>query len=376
MKRELFSEVHDDFRESFRNFIEAEGVPQQEKWEAQGFTSREFWSRAGELGFLGFQAAEEYGGLGVRDFRFNAVIDEEVARCGLATDGFSLHNDIVAPYLSEYASGRQKERWLPGFVDGTLITAIAMTEPGTGSDLARITTSARESDGSLILSGAKTFITNGHMADLVLVLARTSVGGLSVVAVERGTPGMTQAPPLHKVGRKAQDTAEVIFDDVRVPVDNLIGERDGAMDLIKRNLPQERLAIAVTALASTERALAIGKRYAIERETFGRPLFKHQTVLHSFAEMNTDLEFARSHIDRCILALNEGVLTPEEAAAAKYRTTDIEGDVIDRVLQLHGGYGYMEEMPIARMWRDARVQRIYGGANEIMKEIVGRGVFA
>ncbi|MDR5699749.1 acyl-CoA dehydrogenase family protein [Agromyces aerolatus] len=376
MKRRLFDAEHQDFRDAFRDFILTEGVPRNEEWERQGYTSPDFWRRAGELGFLGFQAPEEYGGLGIRDFRFNAVIDEEVASCGLATDGFSLHNDIVAPYLTEYATAEQRERWLPGFVNGELITAIAMTEPGAGSDLARIATTAREEDGHFVVSGAKTFITNGHMAGLVLVLARTGDRGMSLLAVERGAPGLTQAAPMHKVGRRAQDTAEVVLDEVRVPVGNLIGERGGAFALVKRNLPQERLAIAVTAVASAERAFAIGRRYATERETFGRPLHQHQTVLHAFAEMHTELQFARSHIDRCILALNDGELSPEEAAAAKYRATDLEGEVIDRIVQLHGGYGFMEETPIARMWRDARVQRIYGGANEIMKEIVGRGVFA
>lgn len=373
----IFTTEHDDFRSAFRSFIEEEGLPQTEVWEEQGFTSPEFWLSAGKQGFLGFQAPERFGGLGIEDFRFNAIIDEEVARSGLATDGFSLHNDIVAPYLTEYAAEEQQERWLPGFVDGSLITAIAMTEPGTGSDLARITTTVRHEGDALVLSGSKTFITNGAMASLILVLAKDEEHhGMSLIAVEQGTQGLTQGAPLEKIGRRAQDTAEVFLDACTVPRHNLIGEPGRAFDLVKRNLAQERLAIAVTALALAERAFAIGLQHVKSRETFGRPLAQHQTVLHTIADMHTELTFARTHVHKCITDLNKGVLTADAAAAAKYKVTDLEGHVIDTVLQLHGGYGYMEETPIAKMWRDARVQRIYGGANEIMREIVGRSVIA
>jgi acyl-CoA dehydrogenase len=379
MRRRLFEQEHEDFRSAFRAFVDSEAVPKSADWEEAGFVEKEFWRKAGDAGFLGFEASPEFGGLGVSDFRFNAVIGEEVAASGMVGDGFALHNDIVAPYVIDYASDEQRQRWVPGFVSGETVTAIAMSEPGAGSDLARISTRATIEDDTIVLNGSKTFITNGFTADLALVLARTGEDdgkGMSLIAVEAGTPGFTKGKPLKKIGRRAQDTGEFFFDDCRVPMVNLIGEPGAAFDLVKRNLPRERLTIAVTAVASARRALDLALAHADERHTFGKPLRAHQTVLHKLATWHTSIQVLQSHVDACIVALNDGELTPEDAAGVKYYATDLEGSVIDDVLQLFGGYGYMEEYPIARMWRDARIQRIYGGANEILKEIVGRGLFA
>jgi acyl-CoA dehydrogenase len=377
----MFEAEHDDFRAAFRAFLDREAVPRSDVWEEQGHVDKSFWRKAGEAGYLAFEAPESFGGLGVRDFRFNAVIAEEVVASGMAGDGFALHNDIVAPYLLEHTSQEQLQRWLPGVVRGETVTAIAMSEPGAGSDLARISTTARREGDTLVLNGSKTFITNGYTADLVLVLARgrgedDTDTGMNLVAVESGTPGFQQAKPLKKVGRRAQDTAELHFDDCRVPASHVIGPPGRAFDLVKQNLPRERLSIAITAVASARRGLALALAHADTRRTFGKPLRSHQTVLHRLADMHTRTQVAQSHIDACVLALNAGELTPEDAAGAKYYATDLEGAVLDEALQLFGGYGYMEEYPIARMWRDARVQRIYGGANDILKEVVGRGLFA
>jgi len=377
--RRIFDDEHRAFRESFRAFLDAEAVPRVEEWEAQGFVSREFWQKAGAQGFVGFDAPDELGGAANRDFRFNAVIAEEVADSGAAGDGFAMANDIIGPYLIEYASPEQQRRWVPGFVSGDTVAAIAMTEPGGGSDLARITTTGRIEGSEVVLNGSKTFITNGITAELVLVLARTGTArraDLSLVAVEYGTPGFIRGRALEKIGRHGQDTAELFFDDCRVPLENVIGEVDAALDLVKRNLPRERMSIAITGVASARRALRLGLEYATTRSTFGKPLVQHQTVLHKLADLHTAIEVAQSHVDNCVIALNAGTLSPEDAAGAKYWATDLESRVIDEVLQLFGGYGYMEEYPIARMWRDSRVQRIYGGANEIMREIVGRGLIA
>lgn len=374
MRRTLYDQDHEDFRNSFRAFLEAEALPRTESWLQAGTADAEFWKAAGAAGFLGFEAPQDLGGLGIDDFRYNAVIAEEVAALGVVTDGFSLHNDIVAPYLVEYATEEQQARWLPGFVSGETITAIAMTEPQAGSDLAGIRTSVRAEGDELVLDGAKTFITNGSIAHLVLVLARDVDGGMSLVAVEEGTPGLTRGTPLNKIGRHGQDTAEIFLDGVRVPVNNLLGKRGRALDLVKRNLPRERLSIAVYAVENAARALRLALEHTTVRTSFGKPIAQHQAVLHQLAEMHTAIQVARSHVDACVLALGARELSPEDAAGAKYWATDLEGQVLDRCVQLFGGYGFMEEYPIGRMWRDARIQRIYGGANEIMKEIVGRAL--
>ncbi len=377
LARGIFTPDHDAFRDAFRDFLDAEGAPHAEEWEAEGRVSATFWRRAGELGFIGFEAEESLGGAGVADFRYNAIIAEEMADSGTAGDSFSMANDIVGPYLFDYADEEQKQRWVPGFVSGETVAAIAMSEPKAGSDLARISSTGRVEGDEIVINGTKTFITNGITADLVLVLVRTGTSSraeMSLVVVESGAPGFERGKPFHKIGRKAQDTSELFFDEVRVPLANVVGEVGRAFDIVKRNLPRERLSIGIYAVANAARALRLAKQYATERHTFGKPLVEHQVVLHQLAEMATAIQVARSHIDACIMALNEGLLTPEDAAGAKYWATDLEFATIDRTLQLFGGYGYMEEYPIARMWRDSRVQRIYGGANDILKEIVGRGL--
>jgi acyl-CoA dehydrogenase len=373
VRRTVFTQDHEEFRRGFREFLAVEAVPRSEEWLAAGTVSREFWRTAGGAGFLGFEAPPELGGLGVDDFRYNAVMAEEIAASGIVTDGFSLHNDIVAPYLIEFATDEQRSRWLPGFVSGDMITAIAMTEPQAGSDLAAIRTTAVHDGDEIVLDGSKTFITNGSIADLVIVLAKDG-DGMSLVVVEEGAAGLTRGKPLHKIGRHGQDTAEIFMDGVRVPRENLLGERGRAFDLVKRNLPRERLSIAVNAVANASRALEMTLEHTVARETFGRSIARHQAILHQLAELHTSIAVARSHIDACVLAQVDGVLSAEDAAGAKYWATDLEGTVLDRCVQLFGGYGFMEEYPIGRMWRDARIQRIYGGANEIMKDIVGRGL--
>ena len=375
MRRTIYTEEHDLFRAAVRSFIDAKAVPRVEDWEEQGFVDASFWVDAAAQGLIGFEASEEFGGGDLDDFRFNAVLGEEVADSGMVGDGFTLQNDIVAPYLVEHTTDEQKERWLRGFTSGELIPAIAMSEPAAGSDLARIGMRAERDGDDFILNGSKTFITNGYTAHLALVLARTGENdgrGMTLIAVEEGTPGFEKGAPLNKIGRKAQDTGELFFTDCRVPARNVLGVPGHAFDLIKQNLPRERLAIAITAVASAKRALRLALEHTEARRTFGKPLREHQTVLHTLADMHTKIQFAQSHVDNCIMALNDNELSAADAAGAKYLATDLEGETIDRTLQLFGGYGYMEEYPIARMWRDARIQRIYGGANEIMKEIVGR----
>ncbi|WP_286900570.1 acyl-CoA dehydrogenase family protein [Thermocrispum sp.] len=376
MRRTLYTDEHEQFRAAFRQFLDAEAVPHWEEWEKAGTAPREFWRAAGKLGFLGFEAPEQYGGLGIRDFRYNAVLQEEVADSGIATDGFALHNDIVAPYLLDWTTDEQKARWLPGFTSGETITAIAMTEPHAGSDLASIRTTARIEGSSVVLDGAKTFITNGSIADLVLVLARTGERGMTLVAVEAGTPGLRHGTPLRKIGRKGQDTAEVFLDGCVVPVENVLGEPGAGLELVKHNLARERLSIAVHAVASAHKALQLALEHATTRTTFGKPLARHQAILHDLAQAHIDIQVVRSHVDACVAALVDGELSGEDAAGAKLAATELESRVLDRALQLFGGYGFMEEYPIARRWRDARVQRIYGGANEIMREIVGRALLA
>ncbi|MFC8663043.1 acyl-CoA dehydrogenase family protein [Streptomyces sp. NPDC057199] len=379
MRRTLYTEEHEAFRSAFRTFLEREAVPFADVWEQAGAVDRAFVKKAGRQGFLGFEVPEAFGGIGVRDFRYNAVMAEEIVQSGTAGDTFTLHNDIVAPYLLDLTTTEQKKRWLPGFAGGDLVTAIAMTEPGAGSDLAAIRTTARRDGDELVLDGTKTFITNGSSCDLVIVLARTGERdgrGTSLIVVEYGTDGFTRGRPMRKIGRKAQDTAELSFDGVRVPVGNVIGEPGRGLASCKANLPRERLSIAVLAVAAAERALDLALRYTREREAFGAPLAHLQSVRMTLAELHTEVTVAHTYVDRCVAELNQDELSAEEAAGAKYWTTDLQCSVIDRCLQLFGGYGYMEEYPIARMWRDARVQRIYGGANEVMKDLVGRSLVA
>jgi acyl-CoA dehydrogenase len=378
MRRTIYGDEHEDFRESVRGFLTKEAVPHTEAWEEAGLVSRDFWRKAAAQGYVAFQAPEELGGVGLDDFRFNAVIGEEVAYTGTVGDNFSLVNDIVAPYLLDFTNDEQKARWLPGVTSGDLVPVIAMSEPGAGSDLRGIVATATWQGDHYLLSGSKTFVTSGIQADLVIVAAqvkgREDVEGMGLFAVRKGAEGFAPGRTLHKVGHRAQDTAELFFDDVAVPPEDVVGELGRGLHHLMRNLPQERLSIAVTAVAACEHALETTLEYARDRKAFGQPIGSFQANRFTLAELSTEVGVARVFVDRCIEAHVAGELDAAEAAGAKYWTTDLHFRVVDACLQLHGGYGYMEEYEIARMWRDARVGRIYGGTNEIMKEIVGRSL--
>jgi len=377
MRRTIFEPEHQDFRESVRGFLSREAVPQRKRWEAQGIIDRDFWRKAAAQGFVAFAAPEAYGGAGIEDFRFNAVLDEEAIYLGIASDGFSMVNDIVGPYLIELTDDAQKERWLPGLTDGSLVAAIAMSEPGTGSDLRGIQSTATKRGDEYVVQGSKTFVTSGIQADLVIVAAQVRGGeseGLGLFVVEAGMDGFERGRKLEKLGRKGQDTAELFFENVVVPHENMLGAEGDGMKLLTRNLAQERLSMAVTGMANAERALELTLGYTRDRRAFGKSIGSFQANRFTLAEMATELMVGRIYVDRCIAAQSTGELSASEAAGAKFWATDLEFSVLDRCLQLHGGYGYMEEYEVARRWRDARVQRIYGGTNEIMKEIVGRSL--
>jgi alkylation response protein AidB-like acyl-CoA dehydrogenase len=378
MERTLFEPEHELFRDSFRKFLTQFVAPNHERWEEQNIVDRDVWHEAGKQGFLGTAVPEQYGGGGVADFRYNAIVNEGIAGNGYSGIGFTLHNDIVLPYLLALADQEQKQRWLPGFVSGELITAIAMTEPGTGSDLQGIKTRAVRDGGDWVLNGSKTFITNGINADLVLVVAQTDpdkgAQGFSLFGVERGMPGFERGRNLDKVGMKAQDTAELHFTDVRLPAANLLGEQGQGFIYLMQNLPQERLSIAVSAAAGMEAALDMTCRYVRDRKAFGKPIGAQQNTRFLLAELATKTTAVRVFVDKCIELLNADKLTVQDAAMAKMWSTEEQVRLIDRCLQLHGGYGYMREYPIARAFLDSRVQTIYGGTTEIMKEIIGRGL--
>ncbi|MGV0791495.1 acyl-CoA dehydrogenase family protein [Mycolicibacterium sp. XJ1819] len=380
MRRDIFESEHDEFRATARSYFETVCVPHTDEWEACGHVDREAWVEAGKLGLLGWEMPEEYGGLGLKDFRYNAIVNEEFWGSGAVGIGLGVQNDILAGYFSELTTEEQKKRWLPGYVSGELITAIAMSEPGAGSDLANVKTSARRDGDDYIINGAKTFISNGLLADLVVVVCRTDPEadkphkGLSLIAVESGMPGFTRGRKLDKIGQRSADTAELIFEDVRVPAANLIGEENHGFYHLMRNLPAERLGIAIHASASARRALELTVQYAHDRKAFGQPIGTFQVNRHAIAQMQTELDIMQTYVDKCIMAVNSGELTADEAAGAKWWSTEAQWRIIDRCLQLHGGYGYINEYEIARIWRDARVQRIYGGTNEIMLDIVGKGM--
>ncbi len=379
MERTIFDEEHDQFRAMVRAFVAEEITPFHDAWEDDGIVPKEVWKKAGAQGLLCTDVASEYGGGGVPDFRYNAIVDEEIALAGASGVGFGLHNDVIVPYIQKYASDEQKARWFPPMASGEKITAIAMTEPGTGSDLAAVrTTAVKQEDGSYLLNGSKTFITNGINADLVIVVAKTdpasSHAGISLLMVEEGMSGFSRGRRLKKMGLKAQDTAELHFDDVRVPAENLIGEEGKGFIYLMQALPQERLSVAVNAMAGAEGALQLTLDYVNEREAFGRPIGKFQHSRFELAKMKTEITVGRQFVDRCITVHNEGTLSVEDAAMAKYWTTELLDEVVDVGVQLHGGYGYMLEYPIARAYVDSRVQRIYAGTNEIMLEIIGRSM--
>ena len=380
MERVAYEAEHEAFREVVRTFLERQAVPFHRQWEADGIVPRDVWVEAGKQGLLSMAVPECYGGGGVTDFRYNVVIGEEIVRAGTSGLGFTLHNDVVAPYLLKLTTPEQKARWLPGFSAGEFITAIAMSEPGAGSDLQGIrTTAVRDGDGpedDWIVNGSKTFITNGINADLVIVVARTTpdggARGTSLLVIERGMPGFERGRNLDKIGLKAQDTAELFFHDVRVPAANLLGTENGGFVHLMEALPQERLSIAVVAVATCERVLELTLDYCKDRKAFGKPIGSFQANRFTLAEMATEVTVARAFLDRCVALHLDGALTVSDAAMAKWWTTELQKRVVDSCLQLFGGYGYMSEYPIAQAYLDTRVQTIYGGTTEIMKEIVGR----
>ncbi|HEU5151606.1 MAG TPA: acyl-CoA dehydrogenase family protein [Iamia sp.] len=380
MRRTLFAEEHDQFRASVRSFVAKEVVPSFLDWERDGIVPRELFTTAGAAGFLGMDVPEEYGGGGASDFRFNLILGEELAYAGTggAGLGLTLHNDICLPYFLSLCTEEQKQRWLPGICSGELITAIAMTEPGIGSDLGSMASTAIRDGDRYVVNGSKTFITNGINADLVITAVKTDPSlkhkGISLVVLERGMEGFERGRNLDKVGLHSQDTAELFMTDVSVPVENLLGvEGQGFVHLV-HNLPQERLSIAAAGVAAAEAALGWTLDYVRERTAFGQPVGSFQNSRFELATMRTEIDLARVFVDRCVEALDAGELTAEEAAEAKWWCTELQKRVVDRCLQLHGGYGYMLEYPIARAYLDARITTIYGGTTEIMKEIIGRSL--
>ena len=380
MQRTLFDDTHDEFRSAFRTFLEREAAPHREQWDEDGLVDRELFKKAGANGFLAMEAPEEYGGGGVKDFRFNVVIAEEFQRAGLNSVGLglTLHNDILLPYFLHLTNDEQKARWLPGICSGEQITAVAMTEPGIGSDLASMTTTAIRDGDHYVVNGAKTFITNGINADLVVTAVKTDPAqkhrGMSLLVIERGMEGFERGRNLDKIGMHGQDTAELFFTDVRVPIENRLGDEGTGFLQLVTNLPQERLSIAVTGVAAAQTSFDWTLTYAKERQAFGQPIGSFQHSKFQLAELATELKIAQTFIDQSVLALNEGDLTAEEAAMAKWWCTELQGRAADLGVQLHGGYGYMSEYPIARAYADARVTRIYGGTTEIMKEIIGKSL--
>ncbi|MFI7706780.1 acyl-CoA dehydrogenase family protein [Nonomuraea sp. NPDC049480] len=380
MRRTVFGEDHEAFRATVRDFLAREVVPVFPEWEKAGAAPRDFYRLLGKLGILGMQVPEEYGGGGQRSFKFNAVVNEELARAKLGLGPVRVHTDIVLPYLLRYADAEQRRRWLPGVAGGELMTAIAMTEPGTGSDLAGIATTAALDGDHYVLNGAKTFITGAVNADLVLVVARTSPpaenrrAGLSILVVEAASPGFSVGRNLDKLGLKAQDTAELAFTDVPVPVANLLGEEGRAFDYLGHNLAQERLSIAVNAQAAAAAALDVTLAYVSERNVFGRPLSGFQNTKFVLAECATEVEAGQALVDRALEEHDAGGLSAADAAKVKLFCTELQSRVVDKCLQLHGGYGYVLEYPIARMYADARVTRIYGGTSEVMKSIIAKSI--
>ncbi|QCW50148.1 acyl-CoA dehydrogenase [Nocardioides dongxiaopingii] len=372
----IYEQEHEDFRATVRSFLEKEVVPHHDQWEKDGQVSREVWTRAGEMGLLCFDVDEQYGGAGIRDFRYNAVVAEEISKVGASGLGFPVHTDIIVPYISQLGTDEQKQRWLPGLVSGELISSIAMTEPGAGSDLQGVRTSAVDKGDHYVLNGSKTFISNGIMSDLVVVVCRTNPDaghqGISLLVVERGMEGFERGRNLDKMGLKAQDTAELFFDNVVVPKENLLGEEGTGFVNLMVNLPQERVSIAAIAVAAMEHIMELCLRYAKEREAFGKPIGKFQHNRFMLAEMATEVYIARLFVNDCILKLNAGEVDTALASMAKWWTTELQKKFADQGVQLHGGYGYMSEYPISKAYTDSRIQTIYGGTTEIQKEIIGR----
>lgn len=378
MDRDLYTEDHHAFRDVVREFVIREVAPNLDRWDREHLIGRDTWLAAGRQGLIGLSGPEQFGGAGLTDYRFRNVIQEELAKAcaGALVSSFALQDDILIPYFVSLATDEQKQRWLPGLSDGRLIAAIAMTEPGTGSDLRGIKTTAVKVTNGWRVNGAKTFITSGYQADLVVVVARTDPAGgsdaFTLLVVEEGMEGFSRGKKLEKIGLAAQDTAELFFSDVFVPQENTLGAEGAGLRQLMKHLPLERLSIACAAIASADAALAWTVEYVNQRHAFGRPIADFQNTRFVLAEVSTELDITRAYIDKAVLAVSNGSLTAIEAAKAKWWATEVQNRAIDRLLQLYGGYGYMREYPIARAYEDARVQKIYGGTNEIMKHIIGR----
>lgn len=375
-RRMGFDEQHQMFRETVRKFFETEAAPHLDRWEKEGLVEKAFWLKAGEAGLLCPTVPEEYGGLGL-DFRFNAVVAEEMAYA-MVPAGFTLQSDIIVDYILSYGSEEQKQKYLPRMVTGELISAIAMTEPGAGSDLQGVRTTARKEGDEYVINGSKTYITNGQTADLIIVVAKTNpeegAKGISLLLVEADAEGFTRGRNLDKIGIHGGDTSELFFSDVRVKASDLLGQEGHGFYYLMGQLAQERLSIAVSAQAAAQKALDLAVAYAKERVAFGKPIITMQTMRHNLAEMAAKVQVGWAHLDWCLMRNEKGELTPVEASAAKLFHTDLQWEIVDRALQVHGGAGYMNEFPIARLWRDSRVTRIFGGTNEVMKEVIGRGL--
>ncbi|WP_375496806.1 acyl-CoA dehydrogenase family protein [uncultured Jatrophihabitans sp.] len=379
MDRKHYEPEHEAFGDAFRQFVDKVIVPNYLDWERAGIMPREIFQEAGKDGFLGMAVPEELGGGGVDDFRFNQILDEQIAYAGIggAGLGISLHNDICLPYFLAYCTPEQQQRWLPGIASGELITAVAMTEPGAGSDLSGIRTSAKRDGEHYVVNGSKTFITNGINADLVITAVRTGEDrhkGISLLVIERGMAGFERGRNLDKLGLHSQDTAELSFSDVRVPVENLIGEEGEGFSYLTAKLPQERASIAVAGVAEAQAAFDETVRYVKERKAFGTSIGAFQNTKFVLSEIITEIDVAQAFLDRCVDRLTAGELNAADASKAKYWCTELQGRVVDRCLQLHGGYGFMNEYPIARRYADARVTRIYGGTSEIMKTVISKSI--
>jgi alkylation response protein AidB-like acyl-CoA dehydrogenase len=379
VQRTIFNEEQESFRLAVREFLKREVVPEFDSWEERGAAPREFYYRAAAMGLTGMQIPEEYGGGGADSFKYNAIVTEESIFADVSLGSLRIHTDLVLPYVLRYANDEQKARWLPAMAQGEMMTAIAMTEPGTGSDLTGIKSSAVRDGDSYLLNGAKTFISGGYNADRVLVVCRTSPfdsarkrEGLSILVVDSKSEGFTVGRLIKKIGQKSHDTVELAFSDVRVPAEDLLGEEGHAFEYLTHNLPQERLTIAVTAYAAAAQAVRVAREYVAQRTVFGKPVAHFQNTKFVLAECATEVLAAESLLDRALDAHDRGELTPADAAAVKLYLTEVQGRVVDRCLQLHGGYGYTQEYPISRLYADARVSRIYGGTSEVMKTIIAR----
>jgi len=378
MQDKYLTEEHRMFRDAVRKFVEKEIVPHHEQWEKDGLVPRELWLKAGEMGFLCMDVPEEYGGMGVEDYRFNAILTEEMSRVGASGPGFGVANELVAPYIMAFGTEEQKKRWLPKMATGEIISSLAMTEPNAGSDLQGAQTTAIRNGDHYIMNGQKTFISNGILNDIAIVFCKTTPGagakGTSLMVVERGMDGYERGRNLEKVGRHAQDTAELYFKDVQVPVTNRLGEEGKGFYYLMHTLPQERLLIGMAAFVAAESAFEQTVQYCQERSAFGRPIGKFQHNRFTLADMKAQLQVGRIYMDDCIMRQTEGTFTAEEAAMCKLWATDLACDIMDKCVQLHGGYGYMLEYPIAKFYLDVRIDPIHGGTNEIMKEIIGRSI--